>query len=37
MNFVDKSQIIVYTSKNVGIYMGKNVENEKIYFELGGI
>lgn len=35
-NFIDKSQMVIYTHKNVGVFSGINLGNEKIFFELGG-
>jgi polo-like kinase 1 len=35
INFVDKSQIVVYTQKNVGVYSGGALGNQKVFFEIG--
>lgn len=36
VNFVDKSQMVVYGQRNVGVFSGVSLGNEKIFFELEG-
>lgn len=35
-NFVDKSQMVLYAQKNVGVFSGISLGSEKIFFELEG-
>lgn len=32
VNFVDKSQMVIYAQRNVGVFSGVNLGNEKIFF-----
>ena len=36
VNFADKSQMMIYAQKNVGVFSGLKHCSEKIFFELGG-
>lgn len=35
VNFVDKSQMVIYVQRNVGVFSSVTLGNEKIFFELG--